>query len=352
MARRTILAEHLSSDELERRYRQCKHPHEKIRWQALWLLSTGMTATQLAPLVGYHASTIGTWVKHYNAQGPDGLHDHRRERCGHTTLLDQDAQDLLRQALNQPHPDGGLWNGPKVRLWIQEYLGRTVPSNLGWRYLKRLGLTPQTPRPRSHKADPAQQAAFKNELPQIVAQIQEQHPEQTIELWAQDEQRVGTKPIIRKVWAEKGKRPLVLQHRGYKWLYVYGFVHPSSGRTETWLMPSVNVDSFGCVLEAFAKATGAGEGKQVVVVLDRAGWHTSSQVELPPGLHLVFQPASSPELQPAEHLWGLISEVLANKLLKTIDEVEQLVAQRCIWMGEQLELIRSRTLFSWWPSLY
>jgi transposase len=116
-------------------------------------------------------------------------------------------------------------------------------------------------------------------------------------------------------------------------------------------MPSVNVDSFGCVLEAFAKATGAGEGKQVVVVLDRAGWHTSSQVELPQGLHLVFQPASSPELQPAEHLWGLISEVLANKLLKTIDEVEQLVAQRCIWMGEQLELIRSRTLFSWWPAL-
>jgi len=37
------------------------------------------------------------------------------------------------------------------------------------------------------------------------------------------------KPIIRRVWAPKGERPIALGHHRYKWLYVTAFVHPTSG---------------------------------------------------------------------------------------------------------------------------
>lgn len=64
----------------------------------------------------------------------------------------------------------------------------------------------------------------------------------------------------------------------------------NSGENEHCLLPSVNTESLGMVLEAFARARGAGRRKWVLVVLDRAGWHTSSKLRVPPGVGLVFLP--------------------------------------------------------------
>jgi hypothetical protein len=36
-----------------------------------------------------------------------------------------------------------------------------------------------------------------------------------------DEHRVGLKPVIRRVWARKGQRPLIRVQQRYEWLYVY-----------------------------------------------------------------------------------------------------------------------------------
>jgi transposase len=161
MARPMKLAAHLSTQELEERYHKCKRGIEKPWWQALWLISQGKHATDVAPLVGRHPNTVRSWVKRYNEGGCEAVRDLRQDFSGPQHLLNQDAQKRLIQALNEPHPDGGLWSGPKVRCWIEAELGHPVAPNLGWRYLKHIGWTPQTPRPRSHKADPAQQAAFK-----------------------------------------------------------------------------------------------------------------------------------------------------------------------------------------------
>jgi hypothetical protein len=56
-------------------------------------------------------------------------------------------------------------------------------------------------------------------------------------------------------------------------------------------------------LQTCAQALGAGPTTRIVVVQDRAGDHSSPQVEVPDGLQLIFLPASSPELQPVEPRW-------------------------------------------------
>jgi DDE superfamily endonuclease len=176
------------------------------------------------------------------------------------------------------------------------------------------------------------------------------HPEAQVEVWAADEHRVGLKPIVRRLWARRGQRPLVrVQHR-YQWLYLLAFVHPVSGRSEWSFASTVTIDVMSVALAAFARAVGAGPTKHIVLVLDQAGYHTSPLVAVPEGIHLVFLPPYSPELQPAEHLWQFSDAPLANKHFPTLAALEDTLARRCDALQRQRQLIHSATYFHWWPA--
>ncbi|MEO0803269.1 MAG: hypothetical protein AAFY57_13440, partial [Cyanobacteria bacterium J06642_2] len=60
----------------------------------------------------------------------------------------------------------------------------------------------------------------------------------------------------------------------------------------------------------------------------------------------------SAELQPAERLWSLIDEPLANRDFKCLEALEQVLAQRCRYLSAQMsDFIQGLTDFHWWPSL-
>jgi len=43
-------------------------------------------------------------------------------------------------------------------------------------------------------------------------------------------------------------------------------------------------------LVAFARQAGASPHKQIILVLDRAGWHASQRLRVPSHVHLLFLP--------------------------------------------------------------
>ena len=182
-----------------------------------------------------------------------------------------------------------------------------------------------------------------------MREIEEAYPEAEVELWAEDEARLGLKPVVRRVWAPVGERPVARFKRGYEWTYLYGFVRPESGEVYWLILPTVNTELFSMALREFAKEVRAGKDKRILLVVDRAGWHTGGEVELPEGMHLEFLPSGSPELQPAERLWPLTNEALANRLFEEISEIEQALVERCVELLDQTETIKSLTNYHWWP---
>ncbi len=140
--------------------------------------------------------------------------------------------------------------------------------------------------------------------------MQAAYREAAVEVWATDEHRTGLKPMLRRVWAPRGKRPVVSIHPRSRWRYLSGDVHPASGRTQWRLSSSINVERFTHALAAFAQPVGAGPTKQIVLVLDRAGWHMSRRVALPAHRHLAPLPPDTPVLQPAERLWSFSNTAL------------------------------------------
>jgi transposase len=160
MPRHAAVADHHALDALEHRYRSARDPVERTHWQAIWLVAGGRTCAETAAIVGYSLTWLRTLIRRYNADGPDGVVDHRRANPGGAPLLTPAQKTELRAALDAPPPDGGLWTCQKVADWIGAQLGRPVAEQRGWDYLQRLGFSPQRPRPREERADPGAQAAF------------------------------------------------------------------------------------------------------------------------------------------------------------------------------------------------
>jgi hypothetical protein len=170
-----------------------------------------------------------------------------------------------------------------------------------------------------------------------------------VEVWAFDEHRAGLKPVVRRVWAKRGRRPVAVAEPRYERLYLYGFVRPTSGAAERFPCNAVNTALFSAVLARFAAAVGAGPGERVVPVLDGAGWHGGGTLTPPEGLRPEFLPPYSPELQPAEHPWPLTNEALANRHFAGLAELDAALAERGLALGAQPETVKAHTRFHRWP---
>ena len=62
----------------------------------------------------------------------------------------------------------------------------------------------------------------------------------------------------RRVWSQKGRRPVATAEPRYEWLDVDGFVHPASGATEWFLGNRVDTALLAAVLARFASPQRSG----------------------------------------------------------------------------------------------
>lgn len=161
MANRIPLDPHLTTAELEQRYRACRQVPEQIHWQMLWLVSQGHTCPAVARLTGYSADWVRTIVHRYNDHGPDALVDGRRSNRGRPPIVPPETRAALREALAAAPPAGGVWTGPKAATWLSERLDRPISPQRAWEVLRAVEHTLQRPRPRAANADPAAQERFK-----------------------------------------------------------------------------------------------------------------------------------------------------------------------------------------------
>ena len=182
-----------------------------------------------------------------------------------------------------------------------------------------------------------------------ITQIQAAHPQATVEVWSQDEARLGLFTALRRVWAPRGKRPIALVAPRRIWAYVSAFIHPASGRSHLWVWSGVNISMMTAMLECFAKLTGSGTSKRIVLVVDQAGWHTSPKLIVPEGVHIVYLPSHTPELQPTERLWPYVREAVANDTPTDRADLQQRLERRCVWVATNPDVMHAATHFHWWP---
>ncbi len=225
-------------------------------------------------------------TQRYNERGTEAVPDQRgKTRPGPRPRVEAVAAEL-DAALRSSAPDGGLWTAPKVAAWIEQRTGEPVHETTAWRAMRRLGFTLQVPRPRhARAASEREQARFKK-LKATAAALRRWHPADAVEVWGEDEARLGLKPVLRRVWAPKGERPRAATHPRYEWLWVFAAAHPRTGRVFWLVLPHLAAEMMQPFLDAFAREH-APPGKRVVLVVDGASAHRAKSLRVPERLTLV-----------------------------------------------------------------
>ena len=131
--------EWLSRAEIALRSTSASTAIERRRWQVIGLLADGAPLAEIVGATGYRPRTIRQIAQRYRERGPEGLADGWQRSVGAAPILSREQQRDLRQALQKPAPDGGVWTGPKVARWIAARTGKRVHRQRGWEYLRRLG---------------------------------------------------------------------------------------------------------------------------------------------------------------------------------------------------------------------
>ena len=141
-----------------------------------------------------------------------------------------------------------------------------------------------------------------------------------IEVWFQDEMRVGQQGSLSRTWARRGTRPMAVCQRQFISAYMYGACCPERDKAVGLVLPHVNMKMMGLHLAEVSRCVV--EGSHAVVVLDRATWHVSEKLVVPSNVSLVPLPPYSPELNSAEQVWQQLRKLkLSNVAYADYDSI-------------------------------
>ena len=168
-----------------------------------------------------------------------------------------------------------------------------------------------------------------------------------VEIWFQDEARVGQKGTHAYIWSPIGSRPPLVRDVRHDSVHLFGAICPARGIAAAIIMPAVNTEAMSEHLKEIS--TQVAPGAHAVLICDGAGWHqTGGQLCVPDNITLLSLPPYSPELNPMENVWAYLR---TNKLCNLVWDSYAAIVEACksAWnfIASDPERIRSIGFRDW-----
>jgi transposase len=137
-----------------------------------------------------------------------------------------------------------------------------------------------------------------------------------MEIWFQDEARIGQKNKITRRRARRRTRPSAPNDQRTSSAYIFGAICPAEGKGAGLVLPSCNTEAMALHLAELSLAVAP--GAHALVLLDQAGWHVSKKLPVPDNITLLSLPPKSPELNPVENIWQFMRDNwLSNRVFNS-----------------------------------
>jgi hypothetical protein len=121
-------------------------------------------------------------------------------------------------------------------------------------------------------------------------------------------------------WARRGSRPRQPADQRYDSAYLFGAICPARGTGAALAMPYADTQAMQLHLNEISRTVAT--RAHAVLLLDRAGWHTTGSLDVPKNMTLIFLPSRAPELNPVENVWQYLRQNwLSNRVFNTYEAI-------------------------------
>lgn len=343
---RTVL-EKMSGYNFSELYPKESNPRTRIRLLGMAHIQEGKSCAKVGAMLKVCRSTVHRWVKRFINEGLSGLID-RPGRGTHQKLAKEDEQ-AFKKAVYQLQKDrkGGRVTGKEIQQMLADRFKVRYSLNGVYELLKRLKIVWITCRSMHPKADPKAQEDFKRNFPNKVKEVlPEEVKIKQVDIWFQDETRVGQRGTVSRIWAEKGTRPRIVQQQQFDSAYIFGAACPQKDEAVALVLPETNTQGMNLHLQTISSAVP--EGRHAVVVADRASWHTTDKLVIPENMSLLPLPPYSPELNPVDRIWEQLRQTqLANRCYEGYEAIVNTCCEAWNAFAETVGAIKSLCSRKW-----
>jgi hypothetical protein len=167
-----------------------------------------------------------------------------------------------------------------------------------------------------------------------------------IEIWFQDEARVGQKNGLVRQWARRGTRPRQPADQRYESAYLFGAICPARGTGAALALPFADTEAMQLHLDEISANVAV--GAHAALIFDRAGWHTTSNLAMPANITPIWLPSRAPELNPVENIWQYLrANWLSNRVFETFADIIDAICKAWNKLIAQPETITSIGIRDW-----
>ena len=340
---------HLTTEQVEKLQKALKEEENgdiRERILILLLLNDGKTQAKIADFLGCSLNKVSYWCVHGDPENLESLKDERM-RGNHKKATDKYIEILLETIDKEPEElgyDFGRWTAQRLATYLKSITGIQLSGSQVRRILERKKYVYLWAKySLEAKRDPEKRKEFKKKIEEYL-RIEKSSPER-LQIWFWDESGFSLRVIRRKNWCKKGNRKKVTGDRRKGRVNVMGGLRHSDKKRFVEFVDKGNADNFYQVLRIFYKELinewveagnqakdFAEKGAKIVLILDNASFHKKEEyikrieVEMP-NIHLEFLPEYSPDYNLIELVWHSTKEYVANRLFKSIEELEYLLHQ-------------------------
>jgi len=346
MARRTRAVPHVSVEEVKERMNTDPNPLYRKRWLIIYnALVDPREAKNIAKHTGVSVKTVHKLISTYNRLGIAAVETPGKGGRRNEYLTIEEEKEVLTPFFELAKK-GELTTVAQIKQAFEKKVGDEVDETTIYRLLKRHEWRKLVPRPFHPKADKEEQRLFQQNFATLVEEALESRDpedERPVLKMAQDEACFGRISTIRRSWAPKPLRPLTPRQVIRENIYVYAVVAPKEGKMTSLILPSADTSMMNLFLQHVSHTFST---YFLVIQVDQAGWHSSKDLIIPENIRLIAQPASSPELNPVEHMWEEIREkAFSNRLFVSLDAVIDTLCDQLRRLEDNSTLLHFMTYF-------
>jgi transposase len=320
------LVKEIQEYDFKSEYKRERNPLIKVKFLALHHLQSEKLLKDVANIVLYDEQAIRSWIRRFVEFDYEGLIE--KEGRGQRPRLPKDKEEEFKLALDQLHENK---NGGRVsvediqKLLIDEFDCNYSRSGV-YTLLDRINIVWISGRSKHPKHSQDVIEGFKETFPEEIEKLKEKLKNDKIEVWWQDESRVGQQGSLSRVWAAKGTRPRVVRQRQFLNTYIFGACCPDKDKGCALILPECHTGMMQLHLEEISK--NIEDQFHGILLIDRASWHTTEALNIPENISLFPLPPYSPELNPMEQVWQKIkADSLTNTTFKSYDDIVEKCAK-------------------------